>query len=153
MASLPVSRGGGMGVVPGSGASWRRAAPERPSIEPFLRQQIRRPGGDARLSPGVPMVFIAAGWPGLPPDAMIETGDRAYCLIGHRIDNDALARARGEMIGTLNSFRDTLEEPGAPARGHGRCVGSGGAGSRARTMRPGIFTESGALPAARWIRA
>jgi len=53
-----------------------------------------------------------ADWPGLVRGQMIRTGDRAYCLIGEWADGGALADARGKMIETLNSFRDTLEDLG-----------------------------------------
>ena len=72
-----------------------------------------------RVKPGQETRFLdahrdgRANWPGLSRGVMIKTGDRAYCLIGQWNDNDALVAARGEMIATLNSFRDTLEELGA----------------------------------------
>jgi hypothetical protein len=44
---------------------------------------------------------------------MIKTGDRTYCLIGEWADTNAMAGARGKMIETLNSFRETLEDLGA----------------------------------------
>jgi hypothetical protein len=43
---------------------------------------------------------------------MIKTGDRAYCIIAEWDDMDALTKARPNMIATLNSFRDTLEDLG-----------------------------------------
>ena len=54
-----------------------------------------------------------AHWPGLQRGVMIRTGDRTYCLIGEWADTNALAEARGKMIETLNSFRETLEDWGA----------------------------------------
>jgi len=53
-----------------------------------------------------------ANWPGLLRGEMIKTGDRSYCLIGEWADVAAIAEARGSMIETLNSFRDTLEDLG-----------------------------------------
>ena len=53
-----------------------------------------------------------ADWPGLQKGLIIKTGDRAYCLIGEWADNTTLSEARGRMIATLNSFRDTLEDLG-----------------------------------------
>jgi len=53
-----------------------------------------------------------ADWPGLRRGMMIKTGDRTYCLIGEWVDSATLAGARGPMIATLNSFRDTLEDLG-----------------------------------------
>jgi len=43
---------------------------------------------------------------------MIRTGDRSYCIIGEWEDMAAMAVARPNMIATLNSFRDTLEDFG-----------------------------------------
>lgn len=51
-------------------------------------------------------------WPGLKHANIIKTGDRTYCIIAEWIDADAMARARPNMIATLNSFRDTLEDLG-----------------------------------------
>ena len=53
-----------------------------------------------------------ANWPGLRRGSIIKTGERTYCLIGEWADAEALAGARGAMIATLNSFRDTLEDLG-----------------------------------------
>jgi quinol monooxygenase YgiN len=55
---------------------------------------------------------IAANWPGLLHVNMIKTGDRTYCIIAEWTDMDALAKARPNMIATLDSFRDTLEDLG-----------------------------------------
>ena len=55
---------------------------------------------------------VAAEWPGLRHVNMIKTGERSYCIIAEWNDVDALASARPNMIKTLNSFRDTLEDPG-----------------------------------------
>ena len=55
---------------------------------------------------------VHADWPGLRHAHIIKTGDRAYCIIAEWSDVDALAAARPNMINTLNSFRDTLEDLG-----------------------------------------
>ena len=55
---------------------------------------------------------IASSWPGLRHVNIIKTGDRSYCIIAEWTDMDALATARPNMIATLNSFRDTLEDLG-----------------------------------------
>ena len=55
---------------------------------------------------------IAAEWPGLRHVNMIKTGERRYCIIAEWNDMQALADARPNMIATLNSFRDTLEDLG-----------------------------------------
>jgi hypothetical protein len=55
---------------------------------------------------------IAGSWPGLRHVSIIKTGDRSYCIIAEWTDMDALTKARPNMIATLNSFRDTLEDLG-----------------------------------------
>ena len=51
-------------------------------------------------------------WPGLNRVNLIKTGDHDYCIIGEWSDMDSLAAARPQMIATLDTFRDTLEELG-----------------------------------------
>ena len=71
-----------------------------------------------RVKPGRDQEFldahkdIAGSWPGLRHVNIIKTGDRGYCIIAEWTDIDALATARPNMIATLNSFRDTLEDLG-----------------------------------------
>lgn len=71
-----------------------------------------------RVKPGRDQEFldahkdIASRWPGLKHVNMIKTGDRSYCLIAEWPDTDAIAKARPQMIATLNSFQDTLEDLG-----------------------------------------
>ena len=55
---------------------------------------------------------IGATWVGLVHANIIKTGDRSYCLIAEWKDMDACIEARPNMIATLNSFRDTLEDLG-----------------------------------------
>ncbi len=43
---------------------------------------------------------------------MIKTGDQTYCIIAEWADMADLAAVRPNMIATLNSFRDTLEDLG-----------------------------------------
>ena len=75
-----------------------------------------------RVKPGRDAEFldahraIAADWPGLRHASIIETGEGGYCIIAEWEDVEALAAARPQMIATLDSFRDTLEELG-PGRG------------------------------------
>jgi len=72
-----------------------------------------------RVKPGQESGFLdahrdgKANWPGLLHGVMIKTGDRTYCLIGEWANINAMSEARGRMIETLNSFRDTLEDLGA----------------------------------------
>jgi hypothetical protein len=71
-----------------------------------------------RVKPGRDQDFldahkkIASSWPGLRRVNIIKTGDRGYCIIAEWDDMDAIAKARPNMIATLNSFRDTLEDLG-----------------------------------------
>ena len=71
-----------------------------------------------RVKPGREQEFLDAhkkietSWSGLMHVNMIKTGDRAYCIIAEWADMDALAKARPNMIATLDSFRDTLEDLG-----------------------------------------
>ncbi len=71
-----------------------------------------------RVKPGRDKDFLdahknrAVNWPGLRHVNMIQTGDRTYCVIAEWDSMDALAAARPEMIATLDSFRDTLEDLG-----------------------------------------
>jgi quinol monooxygenase YgiN len=71
-----------------------------------------------RVKPGRDQEFleahkkIAVNWPGLKRVNMIKTGDRNYCIIAEWSDMDALAKARPDMIATLDTFRGTLEDFG-----------------------------------------
>jgi antibiotic biosynthesis monooxygenase (ABM) superfamily enzyme len=55
---------------------------------------------------------VDVNWPGLKQANIIKAGDRTYCIIAEWKDMDSLAAARPDMIATLDSFRDTLEDPG-----------------------------------------
>jgi len=44
---------------------------------------------------------------------MIKSGDQSYCIIGEWTDMEALARARPQMIATLDTFRHMLQDLGA----------------------------------------
>jgi len=71
-----------------------------------------------RIKPGREDEFLdahrggKAGWPGLEKGRIIKTGDHSYCLIGEWSDLATLKGARDQMIATLDSFRDTLEDLG-----------------------------------------
>jgi hypothetical protein len=71
-----------------------------------------------KVKPGRDQEFLDAHknvhdeWPGLRHINMIKTGERSYCLIAEWDDMDSIANARPNMIKTLNSFRDTLEDLG-----------------------------------------
>ena len=70
------------------------------------------------VKPGQNQAFLAAhervdrDWPGLRRVNMIQTGEQTFCIIGEWDSMDAMAAARPEMIATLDSFRDTLEDLG-----------------------------------------
>jgi hypothetical protein len=53
-----------------------------------------------------------ANFPGLDRGVIIKTGDRTYCVIGEWADMATVAKARENMIATLNTFRETLEDLG-----------------------------------------
>jgi hypothetical protein len=55
---------------------------------------------------------VEANWSGLRHANIIKTGERNYCIIAEWADMESLAKARSEMIKTLDSFRDTLEDLG-----------------------------------------
>lgn len=55
---------------------------------------------------------VDRNWPGMLHANIIKTGERTYCIIGEWADMEALAAARPQMIATLDSFRDTLEDLG-----------------------------------------
>jgi hypothetical protein len=71
-----------------------------------------------RVKPGREKDFLNAhkemerNWPGLIHVNMIKTGERTYCIIAEWSDMDSLAKARPNMIATLDTFRDTLEDLG-----------------------------------------
>ena len=71
-----------------------------------------------RVKPGKDEAFIEAhrraerNWAGMRRANIIKTGERSYCIIAEWWDMDALAAARPQMIATLDSFRDTLEDLG-----------------------------------------
>jgi hypothetical protein len=55
---------------------------------------------------------IEASWPGQTHANIIKTGDRSYCIIAEWQDMDACIKARPNMVATLDTFRDTLEDLG-----------------------------------------
>jgi quinol monooxygenase YgiN len=71
-----------------------------------------------RVRPGREEAFLAAhrgigaDWPGLRAASIIDAGEGRFCIIAEWEDMAALAGARAQMIATLDSFRDTLEEIG-----------------------------------------
>jgi antibiotic biosynthesis monooxygenase (ABM) superfamily enzyme len=71
-----------------------------------------------RIKPGREQEFldahrsVANDWPGLRHADIVKTGERSYCIIAQWLNADALAKARPNMISTLDSFRDALEDLG-----------------------------------------
>jgi quinol monooxygenase YgiN len=71
-----------------------------------------------RVKPGRDQEFLDAhrsahrDWPRIRRVNMVKTGERSYCIISEWDDMEALAMARPNMIATLDSFRDTLEDLG-----------------------------------------
>ena len=71
-----------------------------------------------RVKPGRDEDFLAAHramdarWSGMQSARIIKTGERDYCIIAEWSDMEAMAAARPQMIATLDSFRDTLEDLG-----------------------------------------
>jgi hypothetical protein len=71
-----------------------------------------------RVKPGRDQEFldahkrIDAQWPGLRHVNIIKTGERSFCILAEWDDMEALTKARPNMIATLDSFRDTLEDLG-----------------------------------------
>lgn len=55
---------------------------------------------------------VGATWPDLIHANIIKTGERSFCIIAEWKDMDACIAARPNMITTLNSFRETLEDLG-----------------------------------------
>ena len=71
-----------------------------------------------RVKPGEEERFLDAyrqarvDFAGYRGGAIIKTGERSYCIIAEWNDMDACIKARPNMIATLDSFRDTLEDLG-----------------------------------------
>lgn len=72
-----------------------------------------------KIKPGREEAFLDAhrqmdgSWPGMRHANIIKTGESRYCIIAEWDSMDALAAGRPQMISTLNSFRDTLEDMGS----------------------------------------
>mgnify|MGYP000844103810 CR=1 FL=1 len=71
-----------------------------------------------RVKPGREQDFLdahrdaARNWRGLRRANLIKAGERAYCIIAEWEDMAALGDARAEMVATLDTFRDALEDLG-----------------------------------------
>lgn len=71
-----------------------------------------------KVKPGMETDFldahrhIADSWPGLRHANIIQTGEGRYCIIGEWDSMEALSASRPQMIATLDSFRETLDDLG-----------------------------------------
>lgn len=71
-----------------------------------------------RVKPGRDQEFLDAhrkmnrSFPGVKTVNIIKTGDRSYCIIAEWNDMADIVAARPAMIGSLDSFRDLLEDLG-----------------------------------------
>jgi len=71
-----------------------------------------------RVKPGCEERFIEAhrkakaGFKGFLGGWLVKTGERTFCIVGQWRNLKSLAAARPQMIGILDSFRDTLEDLG-----------------------------------------
>jgi len=71
-----------------------------------------------RVKPGCEQQFIDAHramrpkFKGFIGGSIIKSGDRTFCIVAEWRSFDALAAARPEMIGLLDSIRDLLEDLG-----------------------------------------
>lgn len=71
-----------------------------------------------KLRPGMEDVFLDAHrdigmtWPGMVHANIIRTGEGRYCIVAEWESMEALAACRPQMISTLDSFRETLDELG-----------------------------------------
>lgn len=71
-----------------------------------------------RVKPGRQEHFIAAhrtakpGFKGFRGGTLVRTGEQTFCIVGEWASIKALANARPQMIGILDSFRDDLEDLG-----------------------------------------
>jgi hypothetical protein len=71
-----------------------------------------------RVKPGCEQQFVDAhrgagpNFKGFLGGRLIKTGDRAFCIVAEWRSFDAIAAARPEMIGMLDSMRDLLEDLG-----------------------------------------
>jgi quinol monooxygenase YgiN len=71
-----------------------------------------------RVKPGAEDAFVeahrraATDWPGFERALLLRTGEGSFRFVGIWESMERMAAARPQMIGVLDSFRDTLEEVG-----------------------------------------
>lgn len=72
-----------------------------------------------KVKPGMETAFldahrkIEANWSGMRHANIVQTGEGRYCLIGEWESMESLAANRPQMIATLDTFRETLEDLGS----------------------------------------
>ena len=72
-----------------------------------------------RVKPGREEDFLDAHrrvdrgqWPAMRHANIIKTGERSYCIIGEWASMHDMVAARPQMVATLDTFRDCLEDLG-----------------------------------------
>jgi hypothetical protein len=71
-----------------------------------------------KVKPGREQEFLDAHkkaerfFPGMRRFVMVKTGERTFCVMAEWASFDKIVAARPNMIGILDSFRDTLEDLG-----------------------------------------
>ena len=71
-----------------------------------------------KVKPGSEDEFLAAhkavdrNWPGMRHANIIKSGEGRFCIIAEWESMEALAAGRPQMVATLDSFRQTLEDLG-----------------------------------------
>lgn len=71
-----------------------------------------------KVKPGLDKDFLNAhrnvntDWAGLRHANIIQVGEGRYCIVAEWESMEALAASRPQMIATLDSFRETLEDLG-----------------------------------------
>jgi hypothetical protein len=70
-----------------------------------------------KVKPGEEAKFIAAHanfpkLPGMEEAALIDTGNRTFCVVAKWANFEAIVAARPQMIGVLDSLRGLLEDLG-----------------------------------------
>ena len=71
-----------------------------------------------KVKPGMEQAFLDAhrniseSWVGMRHANIIKTGEGRYCIIAEWESVEALVAGRPNMIATLNSFRQTLDDLG-----------------------------------------
>lgn len=69
-----------------------------------------------KVKPGMEGAFLDAhrniSWSGMRHANIIKTGEGRYCIVAEWESIEAMAASRAQMIATLDTFRQTLEDLG-----------------------------------------